>query len=159
MEQIERISSYMFKGCNNLKKVGGGSSTFYVSFYYDSFWEQVVELTQLKEMVNLREIEIHSSAISDFNELKNMHELSSVSLYIDDDNVNLDVLCELENLQYLELRNVDTLTDLSVIEEIINKAKNLEAVHIISDGELPKMSWMDELDDDWGEVESYYNSL
>jgi hypothetical protein len=159
MEQIYRISKYMFEGCKNLKKVGGGSGTVEVNFDCDSNSDQIVELLQLKEMVNLREIEIHSSAISDFNELKNMHDLNSVRLYIDDDNVNLDVLCELENLQYLELYNVDTLTDLSVIEEIINKAKNLEAVHIISDGELPKMSWMDELDYDWGEVESYYNSL
>jgi hypothetical protein len=137
--------------------VGGGSGTVEVNFDYYSNSDQVVELSQLKEMENLRKIEIHSSAISDFNELKNMHELSSINLYLDDDNVNLDVLSGLENLQSLTLENIDILSDLSVIEEIIDKAKELQSVQLTSDGEMPKISWIDKLEG-W-EVESYYNYI
>lgn len=148
LDNVEYIDDSLFNGSGGICGLGGGEGNRAISLYNYDGSDTSFDLTTLKDMVNLESLEIHNRVsegvevlknmpslarltlklkdISDLSWLKEIPSLTSIELFSDGNNENMDLksLTQCSGLTYLRIGGYDSIEITEEMKEQLDLIKN-----------------------------------
>lgn len=117
MEQVEQINDYLFKGCDQLEKIGGGVGTKTI---FLSSVENVreIEIEGLPEMQNLETLDLYGIKLKNVEDIYGLVALQSLGIAGTENEIDVNALQNLEGLRRINLTDLKKVNDLSWLKEM-----------------------------------------
>lgn len=146
MEQVEYIYSDWFEGCYRLEKIEAGAGTKEISLSGEKM-SQEIELAGLAELRGLESLWLSDMKICNMEDMSNLENLFSLSVYGKDGEIDLNSLADMKGLKNLaievqEMNNLSWITGMEKLTSLSIRGKNLNISDLSPLMQLDKLTYV-----------------